>query len=166
MLLYIQHTMTNKTTINAKLLEVIKISNKSLQSQCCDINTNITRKREPKHILFCSTGVSGGDSSLTKLLLSSVISVPEYTPLSSQMDRILSADFITFWSPSNLEKGEGKPKVSWEIYVSYCWCYMLRNFWINKTKAMTEGTGWETKAKIEERGSQKTFSLHLIYLSK
>lgn len=59
------------------------------------------------HLLFCSTGVSGGDSSLTKLLLSSVMSVPEYTPLSSQMESILSTDLVTFGSPSKLEEGEG-----------------------------------------------------------
>lgn len=41
---------------------------------------------------------------MTKILLSSVISVPEYTPLSSQMDNILSTDLITLGSPSRLEK--------------------------------------------------------------
>lgn len=60
----------------------------------------------PTNLLFGSCGTSGGDSSLTKLLLSSVMSVPEYTPLSSQMDSILSTDLITLGSPSKLEEGE------------------------------------------------------------
>lgn len=34
------------------------------------------------------------------------MSVPEYTPRSSQMVRILSSDFITFWSPSMLERDQ------------------------------------------------------------
>lgn len=66
------------------------------------------REKISQHLLFCSTGVSGGDSSLTKLPLSSEMSVPEYTPLSSQMESILSTDLITLGSPSKLEKGEGR----------------------------------------------------------
>lgn len=79
--------------------------------------SNCTKENHPKehkhhkqlwheaHLLFCSTGVSGGDSALVKVLFSSVMRDPEYTPLSSQMDRILPTDLITLRSPSRLEEG-------------------------------------------------------------
>lgn len=54
---------------------------------------------------------------MTKILLSSVISVPEYTPLSSQMDNILSTDLITLGSPSRLEKKQEDYAVNQEIYM-------------------------------------------------
>lgn len=50
--------------------------------------------------------MTGGDSSLIRAFLRSAMRVPEYTPLSSQMDSILSADFITFESPSQLQRRE------------------------------------------------------------
>lgn len=56
--------------------------------------------------LFGSAGVSGGDSVLIKAVFSSVIREPEYTALSSQMDRILPTALITLRSPSKLEKTE------------------------------------------------------------
>lgn len=46
------------------------------------------------------------------------MSVPEYTPLSSQMDRILSTDFTTFESPSKLARGE---------MINNCWIYVSQN---------------------------------------
>lgn len=79
----------------------------------CIKNVRILTGQE--YLLFCSTGVSGGDSALIKVLFSSVIREPEYTALSSQMDRILPTDFITLRSPSKLEKTEKITTVSRDI---------------------------------------------------
>lgn len=73
---------------------------------------------QEEYSLFCSTGVSGGDSVLIKVLLSSAIREPEYTARSSQMDRILPTDFITLRSPSKLEKKNDI--IFWVIY-SWRW---------------------------------------------
>lgn len=64
--------------------------------------STVGERKKTANILFCSTGVSGGESSLSKIPLSSVMSGPEYTLLSSQMDSILSTDRTTLASPSCL----------------------------------------------------------------
>lgn len=56
-------------------------------------------------LIHSPLGVSkaAGDSSLTRLALSSAMSSSVYTLLSSQMDNILSTDFITLESPTLLQ---------------------------------------------------------------
>lgn len=81
------------------------------QPQRCTENVQ-TWTGQGEYLLFCSAGVSGGDSVLIKVLFSSLIRDPEYTALSSQMDRILPTDFITLRSPSELENTEKITTVS------------------------------------------------------
>lgn len=59
---------------------------------------------------------------MIRAFLRSAMRVPEYTPLSSQMDSILSADFITFESPSQLQRGE-----MIKNYNDGCWIYVSPN---------------------------------------
>lgn len=66
---------------------------------------------------------------MVKVLFSSVIREPEYTALSSQMDRILPTDLITLRSPSELEKNQehdhGQPQtlLIW-VFVIAPWLFI------------------------------------------
>lgn len=83
-----------------------RISNANRTESGTPPNGRVKKKRLKweQGLLFGSAGVSGGDSVLVKAAFSSAIREPEYTALSSQMDRIRPTDLITLRSPSELEK--------------------------------------------------------------